>query len=125
MAIRFFEGTTSALRVALGTLVLTAAPAVAQESKLTGDFILGAESIVDPAPGSPLDSHAYLTITGKAAKAMFKAMKVKEQTDLCREGWTIKSVGDLSCSRETSTGAVDCGFSVDLRTGLLAGGIPC
>jgi len=83
-----------------GVLFAASVPAVAQEDikldvkPLTGDFYM-APPIDSDDPKAPAD-HINFSITGDAAKAMWDAMKVKEQPDEC-VGRMAKWVQSLVC----------------------------
>ena len=121
------------VRTRLGAFALLVAAIVAQvgagraeqqATALRGDMLLGGKELVDPLPGAPKDSHAYLTITGPAAMRMYRAMKAREEKNECQEG-KIKNAGSLSCTLSTNGREATCDFSINLRTGALEDGRPC
>lgn len=91
---------------------------------LRGDMLLAGKTLVDPPPGEPKDSHAYLTITGPAAMRMYRAMKAREEKDECQDG-KIKHAGSFSCTLSANGRSATCDFSVDLHKGTLEDGRPC
>ena len=98
----------------------------AQEaSTLRGEVFLAGRTAVDPPPDEPKNSHAYMTITGPAALRMYRAMRAKEEPNLCEEGKRMKRAGALTCSLTRDGRTAACDFAVDLLNGVLDAGRPC
>ena len=98
----------------------------AQEaSTLRGEVFLAGRTAVDPPPDEPKNSHAYMTITGPAALRMYRAMRAKEEPNLCEEGKRMKRAGALTCSLTRDGRTAACDFAVDLLNGALDPGRPC
>ena len=98
----------------------------AQEaSTLRGEVFLAGRTAVDPPSDEPKNSHAYMTITGPAALRMYRAMRAKEEPNLCEEGKRMKRAGALTCSLTRDGRTAACDFAVDLLNGALDPGRPC
>lgn len=110
-----------------GLILFTAmGPTAAQQvTALRGEMFLAGKTPVDPPPDEPKNSHAYVTLTGPAALRMYRAMRTKEEANVCEEGKRIKRAGPLTCSISANGRDASCDFSVDLIKGALADGRPC
>ena len=116
----------SAQGVLLLILTAAASQAPAQDvSPLRGVMFIAGKTPVDPPPAEPKNSHAYLTISGPAALRMYRAMRAKEEPNLCEEGKRMKGAGALSCSLTRDGRTAACDFAVDLLNGVLDAGRPC
>jgi hypothetical protein len=114
--------------LALVALLLGADLAAAQNlttERLTGDALFGGATLIDPPPGEPAGTHAYLTITGAAARRMFDAMSGPIRNDACQPGWRTKRAGHLTCSLGRRASEAQCGVALLLARGELAPGRPC
>jgi hypothetical protein len=95
-------------------------------SKIQGHLYIAGKTPSDPPLGEPKNTHAYVTMQGPGAMRIYRAMKAREQDDLCRgDGWKIKRAGHLACSASRKEGKVECDFAVELTRGSLAAGNPC
>jgi hypothetical protein len=116
-------------RLVAGTLLmaLPAAAALAQDAvRLSGEMFIGGATLVDPPPGEPASTHAYLTVTGPAALRLYRSLPPREDDDLCRgDGRKVRRAGTLSCSIDAGGKEAVCDFGVDLQSGAMAGGRPC
>jgi len=112
-----------------GTLLvaLPGAAALGQDAvRLNGEMFIGGATLVDPPPGEPTSTHAYLTVTGPAALRLYRSLPPREDDDLCRgDGRKVRRAGTLSCSIDARGKEAVCDFGVDLRSGAMAGGRPC
>ena len=98
----------------------------AQEaSPLRGEVFIADRTPVDPPTDELKNSHAYLTVTGPAALRMYRAMRAKEEANLCEEGKRMKRAGKLICSLSRDGRSAACDFSVDLISGVLDPGRAC
>jgi hypothetical protein len=112
-----------ALAAAAGLAVLHAS---AQEAiKLGGELFIAGKTPIDPPPKERKNTHAYITVSGPAAVAMYGNMRAKAVKDLCQEGNMIKRAGPLACSLAGNGTDATCDFSIDLGAGRLAAGKPC
>jgi hypothetical protein len=112
----------------LVALLLGATPAAAQgltTERLTGEALFGGATLIDPPPGEPAGTHAYLTITGAAARRMFNAMSGPVRSDACQTGWRTKRAGNLTCSLGRRASEAQCDIALILARGELAPGRPC
>lgn len=112
----------------LAVAVLATPPAGAQNlttERLTGEALFGGATLVDPPPGEATGTHAYLTITGAAARRMFNAMPGPARGDACQPGWRTKRAGNLRCSLGRREADAQCDVAVLLARGELAPGRPC
>ena len=117
---------TQKFSLLLGACVVIALPAFGQDAApLRGEMFLAGKTPVDPPPKEPKNSHAYVSISGPAAVRIYRAMRGKEEKDLCQEGRKIKQVGKLSCSLAGNGKDATCDFSLDLIKGALDDGRPC
>ncbi|MDB5416514.1 MAG: hypothetical protein JWR10_4849 [Rubritepida sp.] len=113
---------------ALIAVLLTTNLAVAQTpvtERLAGEVLFGGATLVDPPPGEAAGTHAYLTITGAAARRMFNAMSGPIRGDSCQAGWRTKRAGSLTCSLGRRASEAQCDLAVLLARGELAPGRPC
>lgn len=110
----------------LGIGLLAAGTSLAQEPvQLGGKLFIAGKTPIDPPPGEPKNSHAYMTVSGPAALRMYRAMTAKDEPNLCETGKRIKRAGALSCSLSKDGRSASCDFSVDLLKGVLDDGRPC
>jgi hypothetical protein len=73
----------------------------------------------------PNSTNTYVTLKGKGALQMYKAMSAKPIKDACREGRTLKSAGNLYCSLAKDGKSADCNFGLNTKTGTASVGQPC
>jgi hypothetical protein len=120
-------GLSTSCLLAAWLLGLAAIPAAGQDLlPLRGELFIAGEHAVDPPPNEPKVSHAYFTVSGPAALAMYHSMRAREENDLCHgPGWKLKRAGGLSCSIYARDAEAICTFAVGLRTGHVAAGRPC
>ena len=107
--------------------LLTAAPAFAQmESALRGKMFIAGKTVVDPPPREAKNTHAYISITGNAAKRMYRTMRGRIQPNECRsDGWKMKTAGPLTCSISRDGKKASCDFAISLVNGRSKDGQPC
>ena len=111
---------------ALAVLLVASSASLAQKpAVLKGELFLAGKTPIDPPPGEPKNSHAYVTLTGPGALQMYRAMKAKAEPNLCEEGKTMKRAGPLMCSVSRDGRSASCDFSIDLIQGTLDDGQPC
>jgi hypothetical protein len=114
------------LMIVLALLAPLPSGASAQEAvPVKGEVFLAGKTPIDPPPGEPKNSHAYVTLTGPGALRMYRAMTAKEEKNLCEEGKTLKRAGPLACSLSRNGRSASCDFSIDLLKGALDEGQPC
>jgi len=98
---------------------------------LTGSYYMAPQMDTDD-PNAPVD-HIFMTITGDAAKAMWDAMKVKEQPDEC-VGRMARWVKSLVCYGPATQASqpltpdespYECYLGVNLKTADLEIGQDC
>jgi hypothetical protein len=114
----------SALLLTL-TLATTAQAQPTRPQPLTGEFFLGGATLVDPSPGERADSHAYLRITGAAARRIFASMPGAGAVDACEPTRRLKRSGALQCTAGRAAADATCAFAIDLARGTLANGAVC
>lgn len=73
----------------------------------------------------PNSTNTYVTLKGRGAMQMYKAMSAKPIKDACREGRTLKSAGNLYCSLAKDGKSADCNFGLNTKTGKASLGQPC
>ena len=56
---------------------------------------------------------------------MYRAMRAKEEPNLCETGKRMKRAGALTCSVSRDGRSANCDFSVDLLKGALDAGRAC
>ena len=114
------------LGLSLMWLVTTIPIGFAQDvSQLRGEAFIAGKTPVDPPPDEPKNSHAYMTVSGTSALRMYRAMRAKEEANLCEAGKRMKRAGALMCSVSRDGRSATCDFSVDLINGVLDGGRAC
>jgi hypothetical protein len=113
--------------VLAGLVCVGAASVLAQDARpLAGEVFVAGATPLDPPAGEAADTHAYVSLNGEGAVAIYGAMQAAEIDDLCRgEGWKLKNSGPLVCSFHAPSGEAACDFSLDLVSGSLDEGIPC
>ena len=95
-------------------------------SAIKGVLHIAGKTPVDPPPNEPKRTHAYLTIQGRGAVDMYRAMRARPANDVCRgEGWTIKRAGPLTCALARDGKEAECDFAIEVATGRLATGNAC
>lgn len=115
-----------AVALSLSVAGSMAQQASAQDSlPLRGEAFIAGKTPVDPPPGEPKNSHAYVTIAGPAALRMYRAMRAKEEANACETGQKLKRAGALACSLAKDGRSAACDFSVDLIKGTLDEGRAC
>jgi hypothetical protein len=93
--------------------------------RLRGEMFIAGRTLVDPPPEERRNTHAYLTVTGEAARRLFNTMTAPATADLCQPGRRMKSAGHLRCSVGTKPAEAQCDFSIDLSNGMLGAGLVC
>jgi hypothetical protein len=93
--------------------------------RLRGEMFIAGKTLVDPPVDEKRDTHAYMTVSGEAARRLFNTMKAPAQADLCQPGRRLKSAGHLRCSVGAKAADAKCDFSVDLASGTLGAGLVC
>jgi hypothetical protein len=93
--------------------------------KLRGEMFIAGATLVDPPADEKRDTHAYLTISGDAARRLFNTLKVAAEPDLCEPGRRMKNVGHVHCSVGTRPSDARCDFALRLADGTLAPGLVC
>jgi hypothetical protein len=99
-------------------LALVALPAGSQDSTrtLTGSYAIAGKEAVDPPPGQPNDTHLQLFLTGRAAKDLYNALKVKATPDECTgHNARSKFQGGIACTMQEGGKEYECSFAVDLK----------
>lgn len=124
MAFDTRKGGALVLVALLAGAELAAAQGLATE-RLAGEVLFGGATLVDPPPGEPAGTHAYLTITGAAARRMFNAMSGPIRSDACQPGWRTRRAGNLTCSLGRRASEAQCDVALLLARGELAPGRPC
>ena len=85
-----------------GVILLPAAAYAAGDmqnpDRLRGQMFIAGATLVGPPPDEPSKSHAYLEVTGDAARHLFESMQVQPVPDLCVPGRRFKQAGHLTCS---------------------------
>jgi hypothetical protein len=118
---------SSHLAVLAGLVCVGAASVLAQDARpLAGEVFVAGATPLDPPASEAVDTHAYVSLQGEGAAAIYGAMQAAELDDLCRgEGWRLKTAGPMVCSLHAASGEAACDFSLDLVSGSLDDGIPC
>jgi hypothetical protein len=91
-----------------------------------GSLFIAGKTPLYPSPKEPRDTHAYVTLEGAGALALYKNMKRPERQDACRgDGWKLKSSHNLVCSISNDQKQAECDFAIRMRDGVLHPGRPC
>lgn len=93
--------------------------------RLRGEMFIAGATLVDPPPEEAHDTHAYLTISGDAARRIYNGLKTPDIADDCRSGRRLKRVGAISCSVGAKTDDASCDFALKLDDGTTAPGLVC
>lgn len=116
----------SSLVVLSAVTALVAAPGDMQHpDRLSGAMFIAGARLVDPPPDEKSNTHAYLTLTGVAARRMYQSLDASAKADLCVPGRRSKTVGAVQCSVDGKGGDAQCAFALDLRTGAVVPGTVC
>jgi hypothetical protein len=117
------------LSAAFAVLVLLspafAAGDMQNPDRLRGEMFIAGKTLVDPPTDEKRDTHAYMTVSGEAARRLFNTIKAPVKADLCQPGRRFKSVGHLRCSVGAKSADAQCDFSIDLASGTLGAGLVC
>ena len=111
----------------LGFLALSAFAAgspAADWKGLQGTYALTPEHYLDPPEHEPKDSHLRFQLEGDAARDLYQAMKVAEQTDECT-GAALKQVGEMRCLHHAGDKGYRCNFSIDIMRQSIGYGVAC
>lgn len=92
---------------------------------LRGRMFIAGATLVDPPDNEPGRSHAYIEVTGDAARHLFTTMTAPAEPDGCVPGRRIKRAGGMACSMGRGAQDARCDFAIDLRSGALAAGSVC
>jgi len=126
MTLRKFPlGAAAFLALALGAAPAGAAGDIQHPMRLTGEMFIAGATLIDPAAGEPGDTHAYLHLTGAAARRLFEAIKGAQALDACRPGRHIKVAGPIACSAGPKATDAECDFALELTSGATASGSSC
>ena len=91
-----------------------------------GSLFIAGSTPIDPPRNERKNTHAYITLDGPGALAIYKSMRARERDDACRgDGWKLKSARHFVCSISKDRKTAECDFAVNLRNGRLAPGKPC
>lgn len=116
----------SALAALSAVSALVAAPGDMQHpDRLTGAMFIAGATLVDPPPDEKSNTHAYLTLTGAAARRLYASIDAPAKPDLCVPGRRLKAVGSVQCSVDGKGGDAQCAFALDLRNGSARPGTVC
>jgi hypothetical protein len=116
---------TLAVVMAFAGQAETAAQDMQRRTPLSGDIFIAGRTLVDPPQDELRNTHAYIRLTGAAARRLFDAIKGKVAADACEEGRRAKAVGNVVCSVGTKVNDAHCDFGIDTRDGTIAEGPPC
>ena len=84
---------------------------------LTGSYIIGGKTLVDPPANEPKDTHLQIFLTGDSAKDLYQSMRVKPVADQCLlDGSVTKFLGGTACTMHVGGKAYECSFSVNIRS---------
>jgi hypothetical protein len=115
----------AALALLAGSQPVEAAGDMQHPIRLTGELFVAGATLVDPSPDEPTGTHAYLHLTGAAARKVFDTLKAKEKADACVPGRRLKAAGPVVCSVRGKTDDAYCDFALDLTRGVIASGSAC
>jgi hypothetical protein len=112
---------------AMACLHLIPAVASAQtETALRGKMFIAGKTVSDPPPNEAKNTHAYVTISGNAARRMYRSMRGRVRPNECLgDGWKMKTAGPLMCSISRDGKKATCDFAISLVNGRSKDGQPC
>jgi hypothetical protein len=90
---------------------------------LEGQYSIGSETILDPAPSEKKD-RVYLWLTGESAQAIYDAMPGRPRKTACEPRAREKTAGGLTCFKPAK-GEVVCSVAITLDRGRTAAGMVC
>ena len=122
---------TALMIVAVGLAGASAAALAANDtgtSPLQGDYMVYGGELGDQQPATERDTKISFWVKGALARHMFDAMgAVATVQDGCgeEESDSVRRIrGDVQCTREKS-GATECNFGIDMRSGKSRNGQIC
>jgi len=96
----------------------------AEPKRLDGTFYLRGESITDPSPGEPQNTHMAFHLEGAAAHQLYDSMNVAAAPDQCLGSGTItKAIGEMQCMK--SAKKYQCDFAIDIKSQKIVAGATC
>lgn len=100
------------LSLALAGTAFAADP-VQPEGELSGTYVIGGRTLVDPPPGEDPRSQYRVFLTGAAAKDLYDALRVKAEDDECLgDGSQSRRSGGISCTKLADDGGYECSFAI-------------
>lgn len=93
-------------------------------NSLNGIYAVTSLGYLDPSDNEQKDSHYRFQLTGKSAKDLYMAMKVKPITDDCTGGMA-KNIGDMQCLYFKDGPKYDCHFSINIAKQQIEYGVAC
>jgi len=107
-------------------LLMTTPVSAQQYKNLSGEYSIAGQTIIDPPPNEPTDTHLYFALTGNAARDLYNAMKATARADACGEpGGLLKSIGAMQCTRAPGGKSYQCSFAIDIAKQRISGGSAC
>jgi hypothetical protein len=94
-------------------------------ARLAGEMFIAGATLVDPPPDEPNDTHVYFSLSGTAARQLYRSLKAAEILDACTPGRRMKTVGHVRCSVGAKPNDALCDFAIDLARGTVAPGSVC
>lgn len=108
--------TRNAVVAVLAMVVGVVAAAQAMDTRpLSGTYVIGSATLVDPPPGERKDRVLFY-IDGAAAKEIYDAMEAGARPSVCDPSLRSKTAGTLECSRSAG-GEYECSVGVSLTSG--------
>lgn len=96
------------------------------EAPLSGSYFLAGKTLVDPPPGEARDSHLYLELTGRSARALYARMQARPQEDPCGDpGDRLKRQGAIQRTRAARGRDYRCWLGIDLDGQRVVNGRVC
>jgi hypothetical protein len=97
-----------------------------KEIKSSANIFIAGKTVIDPPRQEPKNTHAYVTLTGPGALAIYRTMRVRESEDICRgDGWKYKAARNFVCAISRNGREAECDFSVNLTNGQMDSGRAC
>jgi hypothetical protein len=116
----------SSIILIMGLLLSHASTHAGDYRPLEGGFMVGGATLVDPPPQEPKNTHYYIYLTGKSAKALYEIMADPAKYDACLDdGSMTKQQDKIRCTISQDKSSYTCYFGLDVNKQTLAAGASC
>jgi hypothetical protein len=83
--------------------------------RLNGSYCFHGQTLIDPPPGEPQDTHLGFILEGEAARDLYRRLTVKAETDPCLDDGSLsKTQGGIRCTELAGKSGWRCEFAIRL-----------